>query len=269
MSAARASLVLNAGKAISEPAVFVTGTDTGVGKTVVSAVLAVAAAARGAEAGYLKPVQTGVIDLDNPATSRHPLDGLRDLYARSRDADFVSAVANAAGLHVEVRTTFSFPLPAAPSVAAREAGKELNVGKIFEEFEELQQRCDFVVVEGAGGLLVPLTDDMTMADFAVELGMACLVVSRPTLGTLNHTLLTVEAALRRGISVVGLAFSRVPAEPTVVEQKNLELLPRLTGLELLVAIPEDSSLDVDSSRVGSLADLARQVPKGFASPKKI
>lgn len=262
-----ASPVLNAGKAISEPAVFVTGTDTGVGKTVVSAVLAVAAAARGAQAGYLKPIQTGVIDRADDSSFGHPIEGLEGSYSQSSDAAFVAAAAKSAGVYVETRTTFSFPLPAAPSVAARQVGKNVELSEVFKDFEELQQRCDFVVVEGAGGLLVPLADGFTMADLACELGLACLVVARPGLGTLNHTLLTVEAALRRGVSVVGIAFSRVPSKPNIVERTNLELVPKLTGLETLLVVPEDPGLDVDSPRVGSVVELARQMPKGFSSPK--
>lgn len=262
------SVTLNAGKAVSEPAVFVTGTDTGVGKTVVSAALAVAAAARGAEAGYLKPAQTGVLGDGDRASGRHPLPGLEGSYARRADAQFVEAVAASCGFHVETRTTFSFPLPAAPTVAASDAGAEVEVSKIEGDFEELQGLCDFVVVEGAGGLLVPLTPEMCMADLAARLGLACVVACKPSLGTLNHTLLTVEAAHRRGLSVVGLAIARMPLEASVVEENNLELLEELTGLEIILVLPEDAALDVESASPGNLAGLAVQVPRGFSSPRK-
>jgi dethiobiotin synthetase len=262
-------VTINAGKAISEPAVFVTGTDTGVGKTVVSAVLATAAASRGAEAGYLKPVQTGVLDSVDRERGHHPLEGLEPFYSDISDARFVEAVASSRGLHVETRTTFSFPLPAAPPVAADHAGREVDVSKIITDFEDLQGICDFVVVEGAGGILVPLAPGLSMADFANELGLGCVVVCTLSLGTLNHTMLTVEAAHSRGLSVVGLAIARVPDQLSIVEEKNFALLPEITGLEIVLAIPEDSSLDVGRASPGALADIAAQVPKGFSSPKKI
>lgn len=265
----RPPLTLNASKAISEPAVFITGTDTGAGKTVVSAVLAVAAAARGSEAGYLKPVQTGVLGDADRAGGAHPLEGLESLYARRGDAAFVEAVASSRGFHVRTRTTFSFPLPASPLVAASDAGARIEISEIEKDFEELQGLCDFVVVEGAGGLLVPIARDFTMADLAARLGLACVVACKPSLGTLNHTLLTVEAAHRRGLLVLGLAMTRMPSEPTVVELTNVELVAELTGLEVILVIPEYSSLDVEAASPGGLADLAVQVPRGFSSPKQI
>ncbi len=262
-----AGVTLNAGKAISESAVFVTGTDTGVGKTVVSATLAVAAAARGLESGYLKPIQTGIASRRDASPQAHPIRGIEDLYSQRPDADFVASVASSRGLYVETKTTYSLPLPAAPLVAAREAGESIELGRIEADFEELQERCDFIVVEGAGGILVPISENFFMADLAALLGLSCVIVCKPSLGTLNHTLLTQEAADRRGLAVVGLAIAGLPADPNPIEESNIELLQKLTGLELILVIPKDPNLDVSAAAPGSLGDLAVQVPRGFASPK--
>ncbi len=265
----RVDPILNAGKAISEPAVFVTGTDTGVGKTVVSALLATAAAARGAQSGYLKPVQTGVLPRSEARDPSHPLPGLERYYASAPDEAFVRATAAAGGYTVATRTTYTFALPASPELAARHEGTEVDLAKIAADFEALQAACDYVVVEGAGGLLVPLTGEATMADLASRLGLPLVIVARPSLGTLNHTLLTVEAAHRRGLSVLGIAIGRMPSEPDVVTADNLETLRSLTGLEVLLSVPDNPSIDVEAGSPGSLVDLAVQIPRGFSSPKKV
>lgn len=295
-------LVANQGRAISESVVFVVGTDTGVGKTTISAVLAGAASARGVAAGYLKPCQTGVV----------PRDGGGDLFGDPRlialcsyypDEAVVEAVAHELGTHVRCRTTYRFALPAAPPVSASFEGKSIDIETIVSEFEELQEQCDFVVVEAAGGLLAPLTDSMTMADFAAELGMPTLIVTRAELGTLNHTALTVEAASRRGLDVLGLAIAKVPCEPTVVESKNIETLPEVTSLDLVVTVPEwkgdseiatpsvvrdgaaavdpevatETSVSASAAGLGlpplgfvrHLARVAKDLPHGFSSPKHL
>lgn len=230
-------LIVNQGRAISEPVLFVVGTDTGVGKTTISAVLAGAAASRGVAAGYLKPCQTGVI----------PRDGGGDFLGDPRlvstctpypDETLVESVAHELGTHVQCRTTYRLAMPAAPPYAAIFEGIEIDTAKIVSDLEKLKESCDFVVVEAAGGLLAPLTDSMTMGDFASELGLPTLIVTRAELGTLNHTALTVEAATRRGLDVVGLAVARVPSHPTAVESHNLETLPKLTRLDLVLAVPE-------------------------------
>lgn len=178
------------------PGLFVTGTDTGVGKTLVACAVAAALRARGIDVGAMKPVETGV----GPA-------GPSDAHAL--------AAAAGDGDPLELVCPQRFALAAAPSVAAAEAGGRVDVDAIRRAFDALAGRHEWLVVEGAGGLLVPLRDDFAMADLAGELALPLLVVARAALGTINHTLLTLEAAAARGLRVAGVVVSHgaVPIAP--------------------------------------------------------
>ncbi|MGH8910795.1 MAG: dethiobiotin synthase, partial [Egibacteraceae bacterium] len=185
--------------------VLVTGTDTGVGKTVVAALLC-----RGRPgATYVKPAQTG-LDTDEA------------------DADVVARLAGCA-----TRQGPGFGEALAPAVAAARAGRAVTRADLLRLFAGL---CD-VVGEGAGGLLVELgTDGTTLADLAIDLDLPLVVVARPGLGTLNHTRLTCEAAWARGVPVAGIVVSRYPADPGVAERTNLAGLAAIAPL--LAVVPE-------------------------------
>ncbi len=201
---------------------FVTGTDTGVGKTVASAWLAARAAATGLRVVYVKPVQTGVPD-----------------DATAGDAAFVTRAAG-----VEATELVRFPAPLAPAEAAAQVGATIDPGDLVERTRALAGEADLVIVEGAGGLLVPLTEDVTMADLAGMLGGDVVVVSRPGLGTLNHTALTLEAAACRRLRVTTLIVSGWPAAPGVTERSNLRRL-HAHGIPIVV-IPAIDGLSVDA-----------------------
>lgn len=184
---------------------FVTGTDTGVGKTVVSAVLAREARENGTDVAYCKPVQTGL------ATGQ-----------AGGDADLVGAAAA-----VPVHELERFREPLAPAEAAAQEGRTIDGAAIAERVRGLAADVEVLIVEGAGGLLVPLTEQQTMADLAAALEAPLVVVARPGLGTLNHTALTYEAAERRGLAVEQIVLSGYPSEPGLTERTNLERLQRL------------------------------------------
>lgn len=202
---------------------FVTGTGTGVGKTIAAAVLVRAEVAAGRRAVYYKAVQTGV----------GPTEG--------GDAGFVAVAVPGAAVHEGLR----FPAPLAPAVAAALAGAAVDVDGLVAAIHAaaVDEQADAVVVEGAGGLLVPVTDGVTMADLAARLGARLVVVTRPSLGTLNHTALTVEAARARGLDVAGLVVSGWPAEPGVTERTNLERLEAMAPV--LGLVPHIAGLDVE------------------------
>ncbi len=216
-------------------ALFVTGTDTGVGKTVVTAAIAALAVAAGRATAVYKPAQTGV--------------GAAD----PGDLDFVRAAAGDSPL---LRTACAYRLrePLAPSVAARLEGVAIERTRLIETYEALARDADVVLVEGAGGLLVPLEYAYTMADLARDLGLPVLVVARPGLGTLNHTALTVEAARARGLEVAGVVISGFPAGPDLASRTNPAEIVRLTGAPLLGALPVFVELDTERCAV----------PDGFA-----
>jgi dethiobiotin synthetase len=194
---------------------FVTGTDTGVGKTLVAAALCKIDRDGGRTVLYAKPVQTGL----QPA--------------EAGDAAFVAAAAK-----VPVVECLRFPDPLAPAVAAQQVGMVIDVDALLDDLEKAGDGFDRIVVEGAGGLLVPLRGDVTMADLADRLGAGLVVVTRPGLGTLNHTALTLEAARSRGLPVDGLVISDWPAEPAITERTNLERLADMAPvLGILPAYP--------------------------------
>lgn len=186
---------------------FVTGTDTGVGKTIAAAALARAELEAGRSVAYCKPVQTGV-ERDEPG-----------------DADVVREMAG-----VEATECLRFPAPLAPAVAAQLAGTAIDVIQLATHIRNLAAPLDTLLVEGAGGLLVPLNDDTNMADLALLLGADLVIVTRPSLGTLNHTALTLEAAAARGLQVAGLVVSMWPDDPGPTEQTNLERLAAMAPI---------------------------------------
>lgn len=192
----------------------VTGTGTGVGKTVVTAALAALAAGRVA---VLKPAQTGV-GPDEPG----------DL------ADIARLVPGVHG-----RELARYPDPLAPDTAARRAGlPPVTPAAAAAAARELAAGHDLVLVEGAGGLLVRFTGDGTLADVAAELDVSVLVVTAAGLGTLNHTALTTEALAARGLRCAGVVVGSWPRDPDLAARCNLADLPAVTGVPLLGAVPE-------------------------------
>ena len=208
--------------------VFVTGTDTGVGKTVVSAAIAACWAAGGHEVTYVKPAQSGAADGDDDA---------RDVAA------WVSGVRTVTGDVLDE--------PLAPSVAARRAGATLTLGDLAAPVSRVTDSApgSRLVVEGAGGLLVELgTDGTTCADLAAALDLPLVVVARPGLGTLNHTALTLAEADRRGLPVVGVVVSGYPEDPDVATRTNLAELDRLSGGRVVGVLPRLATVSATALR---------------------
>ena len=185
---------------------FVTGTDTGVGKTTVACALLAAARARGLRAMAIKPVETGCArDPDGPL---RPADALA-LERASRDplARRETAAPDRPTEPTPISTVYRFAAPLAPSVAARMAGDAVALAPIVRAVDRLRSLApDLLLIEGAGGLLVPLSESTDMTDLAAALAVPLLVVARDSLGTINHTLLTLEAAAARGLRVAGVVL---------------------------------------------------------------
>lgn len=196
--------------------VAVTGTDTGVGKTVTTAAVASVAASTGSVAVY-KPVQTGADIGDSDVDEIRRLSGVDD-----------------------VHVGFTLPEPLAPVAAARRADLPLpTIDDHIEAIQKLAASHDTVLVEGAGGVLVALTGEGEgVAELALAVGAGVLVVARAGLGTLNHTALTVEALRARGCRTVGAVIGAWPAEPDLAAQCNVRDLPAIAGVAVLGRIPE-------------------------------
>lgn len=197
---------------------FVSGTDTNVGKTLVACALARGLRAAGVDVGVMKPAETGV-----PGSG--PLDA--------------NALRLAAGVDdpIELVCPQRFALPASPEVAACAEGRTVSLQAIREAWLRLSQRHAFMLVEGAGGLLVPLDRETDMADLARELALPVLLVTRARLGTINHTRLCLEAAAARGLEVFGVVVSHADGALSPADAANLASLRQRLGGLLVGEVP--------------------------------
>ncbi len=184
-------------------ALFVTGTDTGVGKTAVSIALLAAFARRGLRVAACKPCETGDGD-----------DAARLAWACGRELD--ATLVN----------PYRFAMPASPEAAAAAAGAHIDFARIRSCVDTLRADSDALIVEGAGGLLVPAGNGQLMADWIRALALPVLIVARPSLGTVNHTLLTIEAARRRELPILGVIFSRTTDREGPDEASNPAAITR-------------------------------------------
>ncbi len=217
------------------PSLLVTGTDTGVGKTVATALLIMACRNREVAAAPFKPVAAG-------AKRRR---------GRETWAD-VSFLAAAAGVPEEDISLYRLKKPLSPHLAAAADGTRINIKAIARKFNSLKKKYGAVLVEGAGGIMAPISARKTFLDLATELDLPVLVVTTPRLGTLNHTLLTVSACRKRGLQVAGLIINHCPAKPAAAEKSNLAELERLTKIPVIGLIPE-ISVSVEKLEFGGLA----------------
>jgi dethiobiotin synthetase len=202
-------------------ALFITGTDTACGKTRVACALARAARGSGHRVRVLKPIETGCERVDGEPRA---LDAL----ALARAAEDRSPLAEIC--------PYPLQLAAAPEVAARAEGIEIDLGRIEKCVERARSEADLLLVEGAGGLRVPIRPGLDMADLARRLDLPLLVVARAALGTINHTRLTLEAAERRGLALLGVVISHTGPDPTAADRANLELLVEELGPRLLATL---------------------------------
>ncbi len=197
--------------------VFVTGTDTGVGKTHVTAALLAELRRRGVNAAAFKPIACGE-------------GGRRDakLYAKIMRDEVPLDVINPVFLRH----------PLAPLVAAKRERRTIDLAGIFAGYRVLSQRYSVVLVEGAGGLLVPIRRHYMVADLAKELGLPLLIVARLSLGTINHTLLTVRQAKASGLAVKGIVLNDTLGRSRgLAEKTNVTVVPDLCRVPLLGVMP--------------------------------
>ncbi len=223
---------------------FITGTDTGVGKTVVAGAVVKALHSLGVRTGVMKPVETGC---RREGDTLVPADGA-----------FLRQVA---GIDepLAMITPFRFESPLAPLAAADIEAMEVQVKGIKDAFLRMSRKYDAMVVEGIGGLMVPLRKDYYVAELAADLGLPLVVVARPGLGTINQTMLTLSHALRAGLTVAGIVINySTPPERSLAEATNPGMLSRLAGAPLLGTFPyiEEISAEIIGSAAVSNLDLA-------------
>lgn len=189
---------------------FVTGTDTEVGKTFLAGAVIAALTARGERVAPFKPVVTGI---DDPRPDLPSDPELLAAAAGDADPDAVAA--------------YRFGPAVSPHLAAEDHGTEIDPKVLVQRAREAGAGRDALIVEGAGGLLVPLGETFLIRDLAVMLGLPLLIAARPGLGTINHALLTVEAARSVGLDVRAVVLTPWPEHPTVMQRSNLETIARV------------------------------------------
>jgi dethiobiotin synthetase len=195
--------------------VFVTGTDTEVGKTVVAAAIAATLAAEGERVSAFKPVVTGLDDLGGLAP----------------DHERLRAAAGSSQAPADV-APYRFGPPVSPHLAAASAGEHVDPSRLVAAARRAAAAGDVLVAEGVGGLLVPLAGTYLVRDLASDLGMPVVVAARPGLGTINHTLMTLECARGAGLRVAAVVLTPWPAVSGEVERSNRDTIARLGSVEV-------------------------------------
>lgn len=223
---------------------FVTGTDTGVGKTVVSATLAYLLRMSGARVGVMKPVTSGCREENGRLVS-----------------DDALMLCRAAGIECNEDTApYLLREPLAPAEAAKIDGVRIDFSRIRESYERLAATNDVMIVEGAGGLMVPLAGGLLVADLVRELDLPLLVVARPNLGTINHTVLTCYAAQQMGLTVAGVIVNNLPETPGRAEQSAPHHIGSLCGAPVLGLWPHHEAVD-EAETVAYLAGWLNDQPE--------
>lgn len=210
--------------------IFITGTDTGVGKTYVASGIARTLIRAGIDVGVMKPAETGC----------------RRRSGQLIPADAISLM-KAAGVRdpLELVNPYRFSKPLAPAVAAELEGKSVDPARIISFFLRISKRHDFTIVEGAGGIMVPLSVNYLYLDLARSLHLPVLIVSRPGLGTINHTLLTILALKKRRLRIAGIVMNYANNwKKGLAEKTNMSVIEKLSG-ERLLGIVRYGSDDFD------------------------
>jgi len=207
--------------------IFVTGTDTGVGKTLIAAGIASVLRKQGSDVGVMKPLESGCEIVNG---KKVPMDAL--------------FLKDAAGVDdsLTLINTYALKEPLAPSVAAEIEGIDIDIDRILDDFEQLSKRHEFLIVEGAGGLLVPIKKGFLFSDLIKRMELPVLVVARGNLGTINHTLLTVNHAKALGIDVKGVVINNLTPEKGVAEETNPGVMKELLDIPLIGNFPYSPSL---------------------------
>lgn len=223
--------------------VFITGTDTDVGKTVIAAGLALVLRSRGLKVGVMKPVATGCYGKDERLISQ--------------DAAFLMEAAQ--NEYPPLTSPARFRNPLSPNVAAMLEKREVDVQGILKSYRELQKHYDFVIVEGIGGLMVPFRKDYYVANLIRDMGLPIVIVSYAGLGSINHTLLTVDAAMIRGLELCGIIFNRVSVTNySLAELTNPKVIHDISGVPILGSLPEIEGLNMDNCQFGKLKEIFQE-----------
>ena len=214
---------------------FITGTDTGVGKTLITGGIAAVLRAQGLTVGVFKPIVSGCRD-----------EGV----LIGDDTEFLAMCADAQ-YSLSVISPVTYKTPAAPSVCVEVEKRPINYEEIVTSYKYLCDNTDIVLVEGIGGAMVPIDDEHTVMDLAAEFDLPTVIVARPNLGTINHSLLTIEAVRNAGLPVAGLVISGYKAiDADIAEETAPDVICRFAETNLLSIVPYDEESSVEDGRLG-------------------
>lgn len=223
--------------------IFIIGTDTEIGKTVVSAGLMHLLLCNKHKAAYFKPVASGEVFLNGAY--------------QSADSSFIKTVSGFAENQQNI-TPYSFKDAVAPHFAARQEGRSIDLAVIRDALQYLKNHYELIIAEGAGGLAVPLNDQGFMQyDLIRELRFPCLLVARTGLGTINHTLLTLRFAQSIGLSIKAIIMNG--NKQTKTETDNIETIKKLSGIPVVFTLPALAGVDTEKLQPGNIKDVFESV----------
>jgi dethiobiotin synthetase len=215
--------IRNTEKRFSKKGIFISGTDTGVGKTYVACSLAYLLRSRGINVGVMKPFATRT-----------------DIYSqkfRSEDTEYLAEAANVRDTDSEINPTF-FPIAASPFMASIITKGKVSMKDNLRAFRRLKEKHDFILVEGIGGIMVPLTPAHVLADFVKLINLPVIIVTSVNLGSINHVLLTVAACEKYGLPISGIVINRMPSNSSQVQRMTPTFVQQLTDLPVIAIIHE-------------------------------
>lgn len=216
--------------------IFVLGTDTDVGKTVISAGIMYRLLLKEYKACYFKPISSGGVDTG------------RDLH--SYDVSFVKKISGFQEVEDRINP-FRFKTPVSPHLASSLENRKIYINVILDTYKELKEKYNFILVEGCGGLAVPLTEEGYMQyQLIKELGLGCVLIAKTTLGTINHTLLTLKFADNVGIKVEGILFNGYNG--SFLEKDNIKTIGKLATVPVLGVIPKIEGIQVENLKGGNM-----------------
>ncbi|MFH1561898.1 MAG: dethiobiotin synthase [Nitrospirota bacterium] len=232
-----------------EKGVFVTGTDTNVGKTVIAAGLAGLFKEKGLTVGVMKPIQTGATKRNGKLIS---LD--------------IELMIKTSGITEDINLLNPYCLepPVAPLVASQITGVKIDIERILTAYAKLKAKYEIMIVEGAGGLLVPILNEASFPDYLMlnlikDLDLPILIVAKPSLGTINHTLLTIREAQSQGIRVLGVVINGFKEdEAGLAEQTNPQVIEELSKVPVLSVIPYSPKISLEKGDPGDIVELLKE-----------
>jgi dethiobiotin synthetase len=240
---------------------FVTGTDTGVGKTIITAALIKSAQLLGFSACGMKPIETGCKRTENSRQQTVNRDG--NISLNPSDGTFLREITGT-GESIDLITPVRFENPIAPLPASEIEDKPVELDKIKTAYKELSNGYDVIIIEGIGGLLVPIKKDHFVIDLAKDFGLPIIVVSRPGLGTINHTMLTVKYAIKEGLTVSGIIINYCrPPERTLAENTNPEIIRRLSPVPVIGIFPYLKDLESRTIERGVVKSLNLEIIRKY------